>query len=340
MSYFKPFTSTKCNKIVSKRLNETKFGETISILTNHDNIYEQLLKIDVQFVILGIEEDIGVFANQGHTGTSKAWSSIIKKLLNTQYNSLNQAEKVLILGSFQFHDYQNELEKLDQKSAKDLNKVRNWVETIDKEVSFLVSQIVQAGKIPIIIGGGHNNAYGNIKGTSLALKSAINVINFDAHHDFRPLEGRHSGNGFSYAFDEGFLKRYCIFGLHENYISNDILKRLNKLKRIQYRTFEDMAIRKKLKLFKEMAASNKFLGKKPLGIEVDIDAIEYAPSSARSPSGFSVNNARQFVNYFGSLNSATYLHICEAAPSLRNESQIGKLISYLVTDFIRAVEGR
>ena len=72
------------------------------------------------------------------------------------------------------------------------------------------NQIVLADKKPIIIGGGHNNAYGNIKGTSLAIGEPINVINFDAHSDFRPEEGRHSGNGFSYAYTEGFLNYYFI----------------------------------------------------------------------------------------------------------------------------------
>ena len=55
-----------------------------------------------------------------------------------------------------------------------------------------------------------------------------------------------------------------------------------------------------------------------------------------SPSGFSVNQARRFVDFFAQHNNATYLHICEAAPSSDNESQVGKLITYLITDFIRA----
>jgi formiminoglutamase len=71
-------------------------------------------------------------------------------------------------------------------------------------------------KNPII--GGHNNSYGNIKGTALAKGKPVNAINFDAHSDFRILEGRHSGNGFSYAYEEGFLKKFY-FGLHENYTS-------------------------------------------------------------------------------------------------------------------------
>jgi formiminoglutamase len=39
----------------------------------------------------------------------------------------------------------------------------------------------------------------------------VNAINFDAHSDFRILEGRHSGNGFSYAYEEGFLKKIFFF---------------------------------------------------------------------------------------------------------------------------------
>ncbi len=100
---------------------------------------------------------------------------------------------------------------------KSLKTYRRQVETIDQSVNQLVYSIVKAGKIPIVVGGGHNNAYGIIKGCALALKTKINTINFDAHTDLRALEGRHSGNGFSYAIDEGFLNRYFIFGLHENH---------------------------------------------------------------------------------------------------------------------------
>lgn len=58
---------------------------------------------------------------------------------------------------------------------------------------------------PIAIGGGHNNAYPMLKGYSLAKKEKINAINCDPHADFRALEGRHSGNGFSYAVNDGYL---------------------------------------------------------------------------------------------------------------------------------------
>ena len=75
---------------------------------------------------------------------------------------------------------------------------------------------------------------------------------------------------------------------------------------------------------------------KPFGIEIDCDAIENVSSSAMTPSGFSVNKTRSFINFFAKNENACYLHICEAIANTENEAQIGKLITYLVTDFIKA----
>src|SRR5690606_4202996 len=123
-------------------------------------------------------------------------------------------------------------------------KARELTAYIDTEVTDLVRQIVQCGKIPIVIGGGHNNAYGIIKGTALAYNTAINCLNVDAHSDFRKREGRHSGNGFTYAFREGFLKQYFIMGLHENYNSKKVFKSLKAEKRIRFNTLDELYVRK------------------------------------------------------------------------------------------------
>ncbi|MFK7781215.1 formimidoylglutamase [Psychroserpens sp.] len=338
MEHLKPFTTSELSKLLNKRPKESKFGEHVKLLPNFDNIYGQLLKMDVTYVIFGIKEDVGVFANYGKTGTYEAWDATIKVLLNIQSNSFTQANKASILGYLDFEKYQNKLEKLDQNKKKDIQKARKIVSKIDESVSFLVSQIVSAGKIPIIIGGGHNNAYGNIKGTSLGLKKPINAINFDAHHDFRAEEGRHSGNGFSYAYAEGFLKNYFIFGLHENYISEAILNTIDKLKTIQYNTYESIVVRKELKLKSQIERALGHVSNSNFGLEIDCDAILNTPSSAMSPSGFTLSQARQFVHHFGSHINVSYLHICEAAPTPESSTNIGKLITYLITDFIRAHE--
>ena len=75
------------------------------------------------------------------------------------------------------------------------------------------------------------------------------------------------------------------------------------------------------------------------GIEVDLDAIPDVASSTMTYSGFSVRKARQFVHRLAAHENSAYLHICEGAPDLgdeKNKHLIGKLIGYLLTDFIKA----
>jgi formiminoglutamase len=285
------FNNTTLNNLLNKRVGESKFGEHVQVLTDISNIYEQLKNLDVTYVIIGLPEDVGVFANHG---------------------------------------------KLDITKKKSYTKARNIVNEIDKQVTYLIYQIILAGKKPIIIGGGHNNAYGNIKGVSLALKKPINVINFDAHSDFRPEEGRHSGNGFSYAYAEGFLKNYFIFGLHRNYTSDTLFKSIKKMKCIKYNTFEALKVTKELIFKEELDNALLHINDTHFGIEIDCDAIENIPSSAKTPSGFSVNKARSFVNFYAKQEHACYLHICEAAPTEKTSVKVGKLITYLITDFINA----
>ncbi len=330
------FTTNDRDTYLKVRKGESKFGEHIQLLPNLTNIYDDIVNLDVDYILFGITEDIGVYANYGNTGAYRAWEATLKVLLNIQNNSFTQPKRVLILGHLDFNEDRLALTKLNASKKKHIIAARSFVETIDKDVTYLVSSIIKAGKIPIIIGGGHNNAYGNIKGAALAHNNKVNVVNFDAHTDFRSEEGRHSGNGFSYAFAEGFLKNYFIFGLHENYTSDTLFKSLKKIKNLKYNTYEAIEVRNELNFNSELETALNHVSSKPFGIEIDCDAIENIPSSAETPSGFSVKQARQFVNHFSEHKNASYLHICEAAPTKKTATKVGKLITYLITDFMRA----
>ena len=97
-----------------------------------------------------------------------------------------------------------------------------------KKDTEIVKPYVIKGYIPIVIGGGHNNAYPIIKTISESFNQAIHVFNLDPHADCRALEGRHSGNSFSYAKEHGFIDQYTVFGLHKNYNSEFIYSYLEK----------------------------------------------------------------------------------------------------------------
>lgn len=336
-----PFSSLDLARITNHRSGEIKFGEKMMVVPkNINSITDFLTHASVRYVIFGIPEDIGVRANFGRPGANSAWDSAIRSIANIQFNNFSKGDELLVLGQLDVAEEMAAAEHLNYHNIADRKKFNDLVVKIDKEVAHIISIIVRAGKVPIIIGGGHNNSYGNIKGTALAKGKPVNAVNFDAHSDLRILEGRHSGNGFSYAFEEGFLHKYFIFGLHENYTSKEVMSKIKKIyARVRYNTYDEIAIRKNKSFEKEMETAYNFIKGEPYGIEIDLDAIPNIASSAMTISGFSVEQVRQFVHHFGKNQNASYLHICEGAPDLgeeKNNHLIGKLMGYLITDFMKA----
>lgn len=315
-------------KLCSIREGEKKIGE--KIFTGSDFLEEEFTNCPAQFVILGIPEDVGPRANCGRGGSQSAWSEFLPKFVNLQETELLSGENIMLLGAFNF-------ENLSGYEFGSLRTLRKVVESIDEEVSNVIERIVAAGKTPIVIGGGHNNSYGLLKGVSEALQQTVNCINLDPHADYRPLEGRHSGNGFSYAKANGFLDKYSIVALHENYNSQEMIDRMEH-DLVDFSTYEAIFLREEIDYLDAVNISLTFVGAAPFGVELDCDAIENFPSSAQTPSGITVLQARQYVHHAGRLPNATYLHLPEAAPSLVEDSgpQVGKMLSYLVSDFIKA----
>lgn len=340
MAHLKLFSALDISRNTSFRSGEIKFGERLQILEQTEEWAKELTKQDSKYAILGIPEDIGVRANMGRAGAAGAWDSFIKSFLNIQHNRFCKAHHITLIGHLDFEKELEEVANLNIDNKEDKKKMFELVNRIDKEVAHTISIIVKAKKIPIIIGGGHNNSYGNIKGTALGKGKCINAINFDAHTDFRALEGRHSGNGFSYALEEGFLKNYFIFGLHENYTSKSVFGSIKeKQEQVKFNTYEQMQVRKEKSFETELITAQKHVDNNAFGIEIDLDAIPLIASSAMTPTGFSAEQLRQFIYFFAKSRNAAYLHICEGAPNLdsdKNPNLIGKFISYLVTDFIKA----
>jgi formiminoglutamase len=332
MRILKIYSEKNTVSFIKKRTGETKFGEKVSFVDK----LEDLKNHSAKYVLLGVPEDIGVRANYGNPGTSKAWEAALKSFLNIQENDFAKAENIILLGEIDCDSQLQEAENLSLEDENYVEKLGELVSQIDHKVSFTVKTIIESGKFPIIIGGGHNNSYGNLKGTSEALKTSANCLNFDAHTDFRALGHRHSGNGFSYAFEDGYLNRYFIFGLHRNYTPQFVFDKLVKLQdRVKFSLFEDIAINEKLSFSEGVQEAELFVCNAPFGLELDLDAIEDMGSSAMTPGGFSINDARKFISYFSKKEHCVYFHICEGAPQLGNfPAQVGKTISFLISDVI------
>ncbi|WP_372919448.1 formimidoylglutamase [Salegentibacter sp.] len=336
MEGLKLYNFKSIEKLIFPRKGEEKFGKKLSFIEDLDELKEHRAK----FVLIGIPEDIGVRANHGKPGTSRAWEATLKSLLNIQANEYTHPESLILLGHIDCTTEMQKASNIDEADPNYLPKLGDLIEIIDQKVSRLVEFIVSAGKIPLIIGGGHNNAYANIKGSVKATGKAINVLNIDAHTDLRKMEHRHSGNGFSFASNEGLLGRYSIFGLAHNYTPQYIFDEIRISEKIEFRLMEELITFSPEELTTAFNDSLEFVRDEAFGLELDCDVMKDFPSSAQTPSGLSIEQVRHFISLAARIPQCSYFHICEAAPDAGNSGQTGKAISFFITDFTNAAYGR
>ncbi|MGV3527428.1 MAG: formimidoylglutamase [Flavisolibacter sp.] len=345
LAHFKRYNKQDVLSLTRLRKFETKLGECIEVLSPQDYLATALSKLRSAYVIVGVPEDIGVRANCGKGGAATAWVSFLNAFLNIQSNDFLTGDGIALIGDFHFTEVQQLIENNASNGEEKTEAYRHAVSAIDDELETLVKQIVAAGKIPIVIGGGHNNAYPMLKGAAKGLHQLqklslpqINCINLDAHTDYRPTEGRHSGNGFRYAEEDGFLQKYCVVGVHENYLPQNVWIDIVNNPFIDMITYEDIFIHQKRSFHQAVAHAIQFTDDNFCGIELDLDVVEGALSSAGTPSGILAEHARQYVNLCAAHAPVCYLHICEGATRLEDGAEdplTGKLISYLVSDFIK-----
>ncbi len=308
---FRAMDALQLASYTSVRAGETKLGEKVQ--THIDE--------STRFVMLGICEDIGPRANGGNGGAMNAFDAFLSKFLNMQSNHFLTGENIAILGAFHMECASNEVQTLRKNVAE-----------LDQNVIQTLAEIDWSTKRLIVIGGGHNNAYPIIKGL-FAQHPHLHILNIDPHADCRPLEGRHSGNPFSTAITEKLIGSYTVLGLHQQYNSKATYQFLDD-HNCTYTFLEDYLDGRPLS-----TDISDFLSQKKgfKGLEIDLDSIEYMPSSASTPSGFTLNEIRSAVRQIASqYEDLAYFHLPEAAPySNKERTMVGKALAYLVSDFIK-----
>jgi len=332
MKHFKFYSKEDILSLTRIRRFETKMGERIQYLKPGEEWPEVLEESTARYVLLGIPEDFGVMGNYGVGGTETAWLSFLNAFLNSQSNDFLSGENILLLDNAY-----NDEEKI--------NAYRHALNLVDEEVEDILKVIASAKKIPIIIGGGHNNAYPIIKGVAKGLHKAdmiplsqINCINLDAHTGYGVTNGRHNGNAFRYAEEDGYLGKYCLVGLHENFIAQNILMDIHNNPFVDYITYEDIFIHERKNFIQAVAHATGFTEDSYTGIEIDLSCIEDTLSSKLTPCGISTLHARKYVTFAAQDAKVAYLHLSEGATQLadgRKNDATGKLLSYLVSDFIK-----
>lgn len=304
---------------LSIRHGEMKIGERITFASN--SIEHSLSDFDGKYVLLGVEEDVGPRANGGYGGAIHAFKAFLSKFLNMQANHFMNTENLMILGRVKFECVETGFQSL-----------RTVVEEMDDFLVDIIRKIFDANKVPVIVGGGHNNAYPLIKAYFLSKNRSLSVVNLDPHADFRALEGRHSGNSFSYAMENGYLTNYFVHGIHKHYNSENMLRRMEQYQ-VNFTCFEDYLDEKRI-LINDARAYVKSMNE-GYGVELDLDSIADMPSSAMTPMGWTLFEARQWLRQMVE-GDVVYYNFTEGAPELHGPeyNKVGKALAYFVSDLI------
>jgi formiminoglutamase len=347
MKHFKYYNKEDVLSVTSVRRYHSKVGERIQVIKpGSGQLSAALQQSACRYVLLGIPEDIGVKANFGVGGADTAWLPFLHALLNYESNDFFPADNVLLLGHFDFGDVKFLIENNAQSQEEMVEAYRHALIDIDGQVEDMVKHIVSAGKIPIIVGGGQNNAYPIIKATAKSLHKAdkipiaqINAINVSATTGYGTAEGRHSGNAFRYAGLDGYLGKYCVVGLQETVVPQGELMDVHGDPFIDFVTYEEIFLRERRNFIQAISHATGFTEDNYTGLELNMDAIAMSLNSSAAPTGIDFLHARQYLGFAAQDSKVAYLHISEAAVQLkdgRRNEYTGQMIATLVADFIKA----
>jgi len=162
-----------------------------------------------QAVLVGFPQDEGVRRNQGRPGASQAPGKI------RQY-----------LYRLTAWDAEHNIDLADHRPL-DMGSVRISASLEESQAALgtIVAGIFAQGAVPVILGGGHETAYGHYLGY-VADSRPVGIINLDAHLDVRPcLDGQrgHSGSPFRQALEHPTHplpgNRYICLGAQPHFVS-------------------------------------------------------------------------------------------------------------------------
>lgn len=309
-------TRTNPRHFVKTREQETKVGQALACLREGDDLPELLASHAAdgcRVALLGVPESIGPQANCGQGGAEGGWNAFLNSFLNLQATPALPVQDVLLVGHVDCDDLMEQADQFAVGDPQRLAHLRELCAQVDQRVLQVLTPLFNAGYEVILIGGGHNNAYPLLKALYESDGQQCASVNLDPHADFRPREGRHSGNGFSYAYTEGALANYHVVSLHEGKNSATSLRQLAEAG-FSYHSIHrlyDMQFVDALNDVNDLVNS----WQKPLGLEVDVDAIMQAPASALNYTGVGMPQAYRYVSTLAGYHSTRYLHLAEAAPA-------------------------
>ncbi len=130
--------------------------------------------------LLGFACDAGVLRNQGKVGAADGPAAIRRMAVDLAWHGSDQVPLI---------------------DAGDVVCRGDELEAAQAELGERVAALLRAGHLPILLGGGHEIAWGSYQGIAAACGDALEgygILNFDAHFDLRRPPGGRGNSGTSF----------------------------------------------------------------------------------------------------------------------------------------------
>lgn len=275
------------------------------------------------FALLGYACDEGVKRNLGRPGAAKG-PNAIRAQLGKMANHLSDNVSFQDLGNFDCFD--GDMEATQQALQKQ------------------VERILKNNTFPLLLGGGHDIAYGHYCGLRdyLGVKQTIGIINFDAHFDLRKNnKGNTSGTPFYQIAQEcsqqDFPFHYLCLGIRKEANSRELYKTADKLG-VNYLSRAEFSIKH---IAQVEQAINTFLTRvDAVYVTIDMDGFSsaYAPGvSAASPVGFSPEIVIASLGMIIQSRKLISIDVAEINPAHDRDQQTAKLGASLLHYIIHEV---
>ena len=281
---------------------------------------------ELGFAFIGFCCDEGVKRNKGRIGAAKGPQSIRRELANLPCRFTKDV-KLFDAGNIFCEDCTLE------ESQNSLSKA--------------IEKILSLNLFPIVLGGGHEIAFGHYNGILKYLlrdnsKPNIGIINFDAHFDLRPYpNGGSSGTMFRQIADickEQELKySYLCFGVQKHRNTVDLFKTADKLG-ANYILAKDIVDGDNCNIMEKLDNFIEYKDHIYITICTDVFSSAFAPGvSATQPLGLAPERVLRFLKYILRSDKVISFDIAEVSPRFDQDNTTANLASVLIFTVINTL---
>lgn len=274
------------------------------------------------FALIGFACDEGIQRNYGRSGAVNGAEACKQALANTPTHSVSP-DTVL-------HDF-------GQVDCRDGN-----LEASQEALGNVVDLTLSQGFHPIVIGGGHETAWGHFQGLLPHLENKrLAIVNFDAHFDIRPLlnsKAGSSGTPFLQIADSLAQHNrpfhYHVIGL-QRFSNPSLLFEKAKELSVHYTFAEEICSKGTaayLEYMNQIIAEHDALY---LSIDLDVFAAAYAPGvSAPQPLGLNPWQLIPLIKLLAESGKVIGMDICELSPPHDRDGTTAQLAASLITRYL------